>query len=52
MFDVDGPSPVGFLIFDKIFPLVVKLCADEFENLFILLTTLGADEDRIKSVEP
>ena len=52
MFDVDGPSPVGFLIFDKIFPLVVKLCADEFKNLFILLTTLGADEDRIKSVEP
>jgi hypothetical protein len=30
MFDVDWPAALGFLIFDKIFSLVVKLCADEF----------------------
>jgi hypothetical protein len=27
MFDVDGPATLGILIFDKIFSIVVKLCA-------------------------
>ena len=51
MFDVDGPSPFGFVIFDKIFPLVVKLCGDEFKNLFVDLAALGADEERIKNID-
>jgi hypothetical protein len=49
MFDVDGPAKLGILIFDKIFALVVRLCADEFENLFVVFAMLGADEDRIKT---
>jgi hypothetical protein len=48
MFDVDGPPALGFVIFDKIFPLVVRLCADEFAKLVMDFVTLGADEDRIK----
>jgi hypothetical protein len=47
-FDVDGRKPLGILIFDRIFSLFVRLCADEFGQLFILFTTMGADEDRIK----
>jgi hypothetical protein len=35
------------VIFDKIFPLVVRLCADAFGSLVMLCATLGADEDRI-----
>src|SRR5437667_4606571 len=48
MFDVDGAAKLGFLILDKIFAVVVRLCADEFANLFIVFAALGADEDRIK----
>jgi hypothetical protein len=48
MFDVEGLATLGLLIFDKIFALVVKLCADEFANLFAVFATLGADEDRIQ----
>jgi hypothetical protein len=47
-FDVEGQKPLGILIFDKIFALFARLCADEFGELFILFATLGADEDRIK----
>jgi len=50
MFDVDGPAKVGMFIFDKIFALVVRLCSDEFANLFIIFVTLGTDEDRIKDI--
>jgi hypothetical protein len=48
MFDVDGSPALGFVIFDKIFPLVARLCADEFDKLLLTFATLGADEDRIK----
>jgi hypothetical protein len=48
-FDVDGPAKLGMLIFDKIFALVVRLCADEFANLTMAFAMLGADEDRIKA---
>jgi hypothetical protein len=48
MFDVGGSPALGFVIFDKIFPLVAKLCADEFAKLLLAFATLGADEDRIK----
>jgi hypothetical protein len=50
-FDVDGPTPLGISIFDKIFPLVVRLCADEFGLLVLCFATLGTDEDRIKDEE-
>jgi hypothetical protein len=32
LFDVDGSVEIGHLIFDRIFPLVVKLCVDETRN--------------------
>jgi hypothetical protein len=51
MFDVDGPAKLGIFIFDRIFALVVRLCADEFDNLFILFATMGADEDRFKDTD-
>jgi hypothetical protein len=51
MFDVDGPAKLGMFIFDKIFALVVRLCSDEFANLFIIFAMLGADEDRFKNAD-
>jgi hypothetical protein len=45
---VEGQKPLGLLIFDKIFALFARLCADEFAHLFVMFATLGADEDRIK----
>jgi len=48
-FDVDGPARLGFLIFDKIFPLVVRLCSDEFSKLFLGFAALAADEERIEA---
>jgi hypothetical protein len=48
MFDVEGRKPLGLLIFDRIFALFARLCADEFGQLFIVFAALGADEDRIK----
>jgi hypothetical protein len=47
-FDVVGSARTGFLIFDRIFPLVVRLCSDEFTKLFIVFGTLGADEDKLR----
>jgi hypothetical protein len=47
MFDVVGRKSLGLLIFDRIFALFARLCADEFGQLFIVFTALGADEDRI-----
>ena len=47
-FDVEGRKPLGLLIFDKIFALFTRLCAEEFSHLFAILALLGADEDKIK----
>jgi hypothetical protein len=44
LFDVEGPAKLEMLIFDKIFALVVKLCANEFADLFMAFATMGADE--------
>lgn len=48
LFDVDGSAQLGHLIFDRIFPLVIKLCMDETGHLFIAFAFLGADEERLK----
>ena len=48
MFDVEGQKSLGLIVFDKIFGVFAKLCADEFGKLFIILALLGADEDKIK----
>jgi hypothetical protein len=50
LFDVDGTVELGHLIFDKIFPLVIKLCMDETGHLFIAFAFLGADEERVKNL--
>jgi hypothetical protein len=50
LFDVDGSIELGNLIFDKIFPLVIKLCMDETGHLFIAFAFLGADEERVKTL--
>lgn len=52
LFDVDGTVELGHLIFDKIFPLVIKLCMDETGHLFIAFAFLGADEERVKKLAP
>jgi hypothetical protein len=44
LFDVDGPAALGIHIFDRIFPIVVKLCAGEFRQLILSFTALGAGE--------
>jgi hypothetical protein len=49
LFDVDGSTQLGHLIFDRIFPLVIKLCMDETGHLFIAFAFLGADEERLKA---
>jgi hypothetical protein len=43
---------LGHLIFDRIFPLVIKLCMDETGHLFIAFAFLGADEERVKTLAP
>ena len=48
MFDVDGAAKLGMSIFDKIFPLVVRLCADEFSKIFLIMAFIGADEDQVQ----
>ena len=48
MFDVVGRKSLGLLIFDRIFALFARLCADEFGQLFNVFAALGADEDRIE----
>jgi hypothetical protein len=49
LFDVDGSIEIGHLIFDRIFPLIIKLCMDETGHLFIAFAFLGADEERLKA---
>jgi hypothetical protein len=49
LFDVDGSIEIGNLIFDRIFPLIIKLCMDETGHLFIAFAFLGADEERLKT---
>jgi hypothetical protein len=52
LFDVDGSKGLGYLIFDKIFPLVIKLCMDEVHHLFIAFAIFGADERRLEASLP
>jgi hypothetical protein len=47
MFDVEGTAKLGMHIFDRIFPLVVRLCSDEFSKIFLVMSSLGADEDQV-----
>jgi hypothetical protein len=49
LFDVEGSIEIGHLIFDRIFPLIIKLCMDETGHLFIAFAFLGADEERLKT---
>jgi hypothetical protein len=50
VFDVDGSKGLAYLIFDRIFPLVIKLCMDEMHHLFLGFAFLGADEERLRSL--
>jgi len=50
LFDVDGSIELGYLIFERIFPLVIKLCMDETADLFLAFAFLGADEERLKTL--
>ena len=49
VFDVDGSKGLGYIIFDRIFPLVIKLCMDETDHLFLAFAILGADEEKLKA---
>jgi hypothetical protein len=49
VFDVDGSKGLGYTIFDRIFPLVIKLCMDETNHLFLAFAILGADEEKLKT---
>jgi hypothetical protein len=46
-FDVEGTAKLGMHIFDRIFPLVVRLCSDEFSKIFLAMASLGADDDQV-----
>jgi hypothetical protein len=52
LFNVDGSIELGHLIFDRIFPLVIKLCMNETDHLFVVFAFLGADEERVKTLAP
>lgn len=52
LFDVDGSIELGYLIFERIFPLVIRLCMDETGHLFLAFAFLGADEERLKTLTP
>jgi hypothetical protein len=52
LFDVDGSIELGYLIFEKIFPLAVKLCMDETGQLFLAFAILGADKERLEQFVP
>ena len=43
VFDVEGRTNLGYHIFDRIFPLVIRLSADEVGHLFMSFAILGAD---------
>lgn len=49
LFDVDGTNAVGYMIFDRIFPLAIKLCMEETGRLFLTFAILGADEEKLKA---